>query len=153
MEKCLFPYDGDMFITPGARVKITDDAEEDSPETQDETLVKSRHAGKEGKYIEDIVTQCQLRFAVIELADGTRVPIRKQYIDKLYSTGAQVRISGDAEEDSSETEDETLIKSRHAGEVGTYVEDIVTQCKLRFAVIELSDGERVLIRKKYIEPL
>jgi tetratricopeptide (TPR) repeat protein len=82
MEKGLSPDDGQMFITPGARVKITDDAEEDSPETQDETLVKSRYAGIEGEYIEDIVTQCQLRFAVIELADGYRIPIRKKYIEE-----------------------------------------------------------------------
>ena len=83
MEKGLLPDDGQMIITPGAKVKITDDAEEDSPEGQDETLVKSRYAGQEGKYIEDIVTQCQLRFAVIELADGSRVPIRKKYIEPL----------------------------------------------------------------------
>lgn len=83
MEKCINPSDADKFIAPGARVRISENAEEDLPETQDETLIKSKHAGEEGKYIEDIVSQCKVRFAVIELADGTQVLIRKQYIDRL----------------------------------------------------------------------
>ena len=83
MDKCSNPSDMDKVINPGARVRISDNAEEDSPETQDETLIKSRHAGEEGKYVEDIVTQCKVRFAVIELDDGERVPIRKQYIEPL----------------------------------------------------------------------
>ncbi len=83
MNNCASPGDEDRSIAPGARVRISNDAEEDAPETQDETLVRSRHAGEEGKYIEDIVTQCKVRFAVVELADGARVLIRKQYIDRL----------------------------------------------------------------------
>ena len=82
-EKCVFPYDRDFIIEPGTKVRILDDAEEDSPDEQDETLIMSRHAGKVGKYIDDIVTQCKTRFAVVELADGERVLIRKQYIDPL----------------------------------------------------------------------
>jgi len=80
-EKCVFPYDRDIIIKPGTKVRILEDAEEDAPDQEDETLIRSRHAGKGGKYIEDIVTQCRTRFAVIELADGLRVLIRKQYVE------------------------------------------------------------------------
>ena len=73
----------DKNVNPGDKVRITANAEEDSPETQDETLIKSKHAGEEGKYIDDIVTQCKVRFAIIEFADGTQVPIRKQYIEPV----------------------------------------------------------------------
>ena len=83
MDKCEDPRDEDKFITPGAKVRISENAEEDAPDKQDETLVRSKHAGEEGKYIEDILTQCKVRFAVIELTDGKRVLIRKQYIDLL----------------------------------------------------------------------
>ncbi|MDH4265640.1 MAG: hypothetical protein OEW45_08380 [Deltaproteobacteria bacterium] len=83
MDKCGKSRDTDKLITPGTKVRISENAEEEAPDTQGETLIRSKHAGEEGKYIEDIVTQCKVRFAVIELADGTRVPIRKQYIDPL----------------------------------------------------------------------
>jgi hypothetical protein len=83
MDKCGVPRDKHKFITPGAKVRISENAEEDAPDKQDETLIRSEHAGEEGKYIEDIVTKCKVRFAVIELADGRRVLIRKQYIDPL----------------------------------------------------------------------
>lgn len=83
MDNCESPGDKDKFITPGAKVKISENAEEDAPDEQGETLVRSEHAGKEGKYIEDIFTQCKVRFAVIELADARRVLIRKRYIDPL----------------------------------------------------------------------
>ena len=83
MDKCVDPDDKDKFITPGTKVRISENAEEDDPDEQDETLIRSEHAGKEGKYIEDISTQCKVRFAVIELADGRRVLIRKRYIDPL----------------------------------------------------------------------
>ena len=83
MDKCSIPGDMDKSINLGAKVRISDNAEEDSPETQDETLIKSEHAGEEGKYVDDIVTQCKVRFAIIELEDGTRVPIRKQYIEPV----------------------------------------------------------------------
>ena len=83
MNNCSIPGDKDKIINPGAIVRISENAEEDSPDTQDETLVKSEHAGEEGKYVDDIVTQCKVRFAIIELEDGTRVPIRKQYIEPL----------------------------------------------------------------------
>ncbi len=83
MNRCANLREEGRDISPGSRVRISEDAEEDSPETQDETLVRSAHAGQEGEYIEDIVTQCKVRFAVVELADGTRVLIRKQYLDRL----------------------------------------------------------------------
>ncbi len=70
----------DTTFRPGDPVRISDDAEEDAPETGGESLVRSAHAGEEGKYIEDIVTQCKVRFAVVELPDGSRVLIRKQYV-------------------------------------------------------------------------
>ncbi|UCE53421.1 MAG: hypothetical protein JSV31_29970 [Desulfobacterales bacterium] len=83
MKKCEGLRKKNQLIIPGVKVKISENAEEDAPDNQDETLIRSKHAGKEGKYIEDIVTKCKVRFAVIELADGTRVPIRKRYIDPL----------------------------------------------------------------------
>ncbi len=83
MNRCANSQEEARHISPGARVRISEDAEEDSPDTQDETLVRSAHAGQEGRYIEDIVTQCKVRFAVVELADGTRVLIRRQYIGCL----------------------------------------------------------------------
>lgn len=83
MRQCANPRYKDRLINPGDTVRISDDAEEDSPNTQDESLVRSEHAGEEGRYIEDIVTQCKVRFAVVELAGGTRVLIRKQYVDPL----------------------------------------------------------------------
>jgi len=85
MDKCSDSGDADKIIAPGAKVRISENAEEDCPDTQDETLVKSTHAGEEGKYIEDIVTQCKVRFAIVELSDGTRVPIRKQFIDPIHT--------------------------------------------------------------------
>ncbi len=73
--------------------------------------------------------------------------------DKAINPGDPVRISDDAEEDSQDPQGGSLVKSEHAGEAGTYIEDIVTQCKVRFAVVELSGGTRVLIRKQYVDPL
>ncbi len=83
MNRCANLGEEPRDLSPGARVRISEDAEEDSPETKDETLVRSAHAGQEGQYIEDIVTQCKVRFAVVELTDGTRVLIRKQYVDRV----------------------------------------------------------------------
>lgn len=83
MDSCGKPSDREKVIAPGAIVRISENAEENSPDTQDETMIRSPHAGEEGKYIEDIVTQCRVRFAVVELAGGTRILIRKQYIDPL----------------------------------------------------------------------
>ncbi len=83
MAKCAGARDVDTVIPPGATVKISERAEEDSPDTQDESLVPSPHAGEQGRYIEDIVTQCKVRFAIVELADGSRVCIRKQFVDPV----------------------------------------------------------------------
>ncbi len=83
MDTCDSSSAMDKRIAPGVKVRISENAEEDAPNTQDETLVRSPHAGQEGKYIEDIVTQCKVRFAVVELPDGQRVLIRKNYVDPL----------------------------------------------------------------------
>jgi len=83
MAKSCDPREADRVIPTGTKVRIAENAEEDGPDTQDETLVRSPHAGEEGKYIEDIITQCKVRFAIVELADGSRVLVRKQYVDPV----------------------------------------------------------------------
>ena len=71
---------------------------------------------------------------------------------KSLKIGKRVKISNDAKDAVSSASPESFVRSKHAGQEGMYVGELVIG-DIPFAAVEFDDGKQVIFRKQYIVPL
>ncbi len=73
-------------------------------------------------------------------------------MSKPLRIGKRVKISNDAKDAVSAASPESFIRSKHTGQEGMYVGELLIG-DVSFAAVEFDDGKQVIFRKQYIEPL